>query len=94
MPYFTYRQNNSYGRFTKPAILVVVIAVDTEEADEKAEKAGLYFDGAGDCPCCGDRWWPAYYGERDKSEIIAEIRDLKEYYPNGQDGVPVVAVIV
>lgn len=70
--YYTYRQNNSGGTFTGPAIIVFIQAYSEEEANRKAMAEGLYFDGDGDCPCCGNRWsdWndkgfdePMIYGE-------------------------------
>src|SRR4051794_4942961 len=59
--FFHFRQNNSYGRFDIDLTRgissdVLIQADDIAEAFERAETMGLYFDGAGDCPCCGDRW--------------------------------------
>lgn len=62
--FFTYNQNNSGGDFVIDAqrgisTFVIVEADDDVEADEKAEKIGLYWDGVAegrDCECCGDRW--------------------------------------
>jgi hypothetical protein len=62
--FFTYRQNNSGGSFVKDENVdefVIIQAKNADEANEKAEKLGIYFHGVGegkDCPCCGDRWWP------------------------------------
>lgn len=55
--YYHYRQNNSGGFFTGPAINVYIEADTSEEADAIGVKNGLYFDGEGDCECCGDRWY-------------------------------------
>ena len=58
MPFYLYDQNNSGGFFTSPQ-LVVVYAENAEEANELAERHGVYFDGCEtgtDCSCCGDRW--------------------------------------
>lgn len=69
LKWFCYRQNNSGGRFIYDdslgiSVNVWVEARDAREADYRAERIGLYFDGAGDCPCCGDRWYSqSYYGE-------------------------------
>jgi hypothetical protein len=41
-------------------VYVIVEADSAEEADERAERIGLYFDGDGDCSCCGDRWTSAW----------------------------------
>lgn len=59
--WFCYRQNNSGGNFVYDegrgiSVNVWVQARDAGEADFRAERIGLYFDGAGDCSCCGDRW--------------------------------------
>lgn len=60
--FYTYRQNNSYGVFDVNDDVkhyVIIEANSAKEADEKAERIGLYFDGVKkgrDCPCCGDRW--------------------------------------
>lgn len=74
--FYTFSQNNSGGSFTFNAEAgishyVIIEADDLAEAMGKAEEIGLYFDGAGDCPCCGNRWYepwevsekPEIYGE-------------------------------
>lgn len=63
MAFFYYRQNNSGGRFDFDADAgisahVIVEADSADEANERAEGIGLYFDGSGDCRCCGNRWYP------------------------------------
>ncbi|MEU7243398.1 DUF7296 family protein [Streptomyces sparsogenes] len=60
--FFTFTQNNSYGAFdfdeARGITEYVIVEADTaDEANERAEGIGLYFDGVGDCPCCGDRWY-------------------------------------
>jgi len=65
MPFYTYTQNNSGGFFAYDdqrgvAEYVVVEADSAEQANERAESAGLYFGGAGDCECCGNRWSTAW----------------------------------
>ena len=68
--FYSFRQNNSGGRFVFDekdgiSVLVVVEADDYEDACRRAENIGIYFDGcqAGiDCPCCGDRWYRPYDG--------------------------------
>ena len=59
--FFTYDQNNSGGSFDYEAdrgisFYVIVEADSADEANNRAERIGLYFDGAGDCECCGNRW--------------------------------------
>ena len=66
--WYKYDQNNSGGDFViSPNLGIgpkVWIEADTAaEADERAEKIGIYFDGCQngvDCDCCGDRWDRAY----------------------------------
>lgn len=65
MPFFTYSQNNSGGSFDFDAgkgisAYVIIEADDAADANYKAEGIGLYFDGEGDCSCCGDRWYEAW----------------------------------
>lgn len=59
--FYTFDQNNSGGEWVidpKRGIghFVIVEAKSEDEATAKAEAIGLYFDGFGDCPCCGTRW--------------------------------------
>lgn len=69
--FFTFIQNNSGGSFVTDrssgiAHYVIVEAETFAKANELAERIGLYFDGEGDCPCCGNRWseqWDDRYGE-------------------------------
>lgn len=59
--FFHFRQNNSGGGFSGPAKNVWIEADDGEDANDRAERVGLYFNGTDDgtdCDCCGDRWWP------------------------------------
>lgn len=65
--FYDYRQNNSGGSFYLDETVghsVIVEAEDYEQANKRAKEIGLYFDGAGDCPCCGNRW----YAKRGRSE--------------------------
>lgn len=62
MNWYEFPQNNSGGRFItddKVCHLIYIQAESEEEAIEKAEELGCYWDGVNkgiDCPCCGDRW--------------------------------------
>jgi hypothetical protein len=73
--FFEYSQNNSGGGFTfDPAGVshyVIIEADSPEEANDKAERIGLYFDGQGDCDCCGYRWSECWDG--DKGEKVPSI---------------------
>ena len=65
LKYWTWRQNNTGGSFVRNAEvaeLVIVEAITPGEAEEKAASVGIYYNGCDDgmdCPCCGDRWYPA-----------------------------------
>lgn len=78
MPFYTFTQNNSGGSFIFDgeagiSHYVIVEAEDHSDANRKAEEIGLYFHGAGDCPCCGNRWCEAWQGEGDQSpEVYGE----------------------
>lgn len=59
--FYRYRQNNSGGLvdFNEKrgiSVNVIVEAPNLLMANAKAEDIGLYFDGEGDCECCGNRW--------------------------------------
>ena len=85
MPFFQYRQNNSGGQFTGPAIHVIIEADSADEADQRAvNEAGLYFDGCAqdiDCSCCGDRWHRAWDDGDDEPRVYDE--PWLEYKPTG-----------
>lgn len=71
--FYFYSQNNSGGSFRPPAINVIVEASSAAEADSIAEGLGLYFDGVGDCSCCGDRWHKAEE-DWDRFDTLAEAK--------------------
>ncbi len=59
--FYTYKQNNSGGNFhfdeqAGISHFVIIEADDVTAANSRAEAIGLYFDGDGDCECCGSRW--------------------------------------
>jgi hypothetical protein len=71
--FYHFSQNNSGGSFHFDEVAgithnVVVEAIDYMHANMLAEKIGLYFDGDGDCPCCGDRWY-SQWGETDGKDV-------------------------
>lgn len=60
--FYEYRQNNSGGSLDIDegvSIRVLVEAYSVRQANILAQKAGVYFGGYGDCPCCGDCWYEA-----------------------------------
>lgn len=77
MKFFTYHQNNSGGVFHSDEQVAPVVIIEAEsayDANDIALEVGIYFDGEGDCPCCGSRWqrawddeegddWPRIYGQ-------------------------------
>lgn len=67
--FYDFNQNNSGGSFDHDATRgighhVIVEATSAQDAVSRAESIGLYFDGSGDCSCCGNRWSEPY-GEGD-----------------------------
>lgn len=63
--WYEFRQNNSGGSFVFDetsgiSVHVIVEADSAADANERARRIGLYFDGCesgADCDCCGDRWY-------------------------------------
>lgn len=65
MAWYHFRQNNSGGSFVYDeangiSVHVLIEAEDYKAANDRAEDIGLYFDGRGDCPYCGNRWCEQY----------------------------------
>lgn len=94
--YFTYTQNNSGGSFTLPAKYVIVWAKNADEANDKAEEAGLYFDGCSsgfDCSCCGDRWYRSWEDGTKTPKIYDQ--PAKSYVDNWNQilGIPTVHIV-
>ena len=72
--FFHFRQNNTGGSFTYDdakgiSITVIIEADDATQANYLAERIGLYFDGSGDCSCCGNRWYEAW-GDGDPKPLV------------------------
>lgn len=70
--FYQFRQNNSGGSFYFDesqgiSVNVIIEADNAQEANEIAKDKGLYFDGYGDCPCCGNRWYETF--EEDGNEV-------------------------
>lgn len=67
--FYCYNQNNSGGSFVSNdsvAHYVFIEADSANEADDRAEDIGIYFNGVKnyrDCECCGDRWYEARYND-------------------------------
>jgi hypothetical protein len=70
--FYTYRQNNSGGRFIGYKY-VIIEAENAERANEIAQDNDVYFNGCSaglDCSCCGDRWYPAFEGDCSEEPMI------------------------
>ncbi len=91
LKWYMFNQNNSGGVFEiRPeegiGETVWVQARNVAEANQRAEGIGLYFDGSGDCSCCGNRWsevWGSDEGTTKEPYIWAEWRDV---YAHRYDG--------
>jgi hypothetical protein len=88
--FFTYRQNNSFGKFDaddKVAVYVIIEADSAKEADQRAQDwAGIYFNGCDqgiDCPCCGDRWSEAWDDNEGTEEPTIYGEPAQEYLGTG-----------
>lgn len=74
--FYCFNQNNSGGGFDiddDVAHFVIIEAASADAANERAESIGIYFNGCdtgNDCPCCGDRWYPAWSDEGDETPVI------------------------
>jgi hypothetical protein len=90
MAYFIFIQNNSGGYYTAPAIQFVVTADDAETANKIALGNGLYFDGSGDCDCCGARWREVV--AEDASDEVAQIGDWIKR-SSFADDVPAIVIV-
>lgn len=83
--WFEFNQRNSGGRFYKEmGLMVFVQAATAEEANARAEVFGVYFDGVrsgSDCPCCGDRWSPAWGSDEGLTtlEMRARLPEAKKF---------------
>lgn len=62
LKWYEFTQNNSGGYFEEDENVchrMLIEASSFDEATEKAESLGCYWNGVSadiDCPCCGDRW--------------------------------------
>lgn len=100
--FYEFDQNNSGGffDFDESAGIthwVIVEADSLQDAIDRAEDIGVYFDGCSkgiDCSCCGDRWhepWsddastePTIYGEPLTNDTFAE-RGLGTWMNKGKE---------
>lgn len=73
--WFTFDQNNSGGNFVYDeqagiSTKVLIEAHSATEANRIAQGIGLYFDGDGDCSCCGDRWYSKWSNDEGDDEPL------------------------
>lgn len=76
--FYNFRQNNSGGGFninptSGVGIHTIIEANSMEEANETAERIGIYFNGVDrghDCSCCGDRWSRAWRDEGESEPTV------------------------
>ena len=70
LKWFEFRQNNSGGVFVADknlSVHVYIEATTPAAANQRAQELGIYFDGFGDCPCCGNRWCEVWEGDEGES---------------------------
>lgn len=72
MTWFEFGQNNSGGRWCKPAIRVVVEANDENAAVRVAEARGVD-ESAPFCPCCGERWSLSFPSQHENKPGLHEL---------------------
>ena len=96
MAWFEFSQNNSGGSFTiRPEYgigpVVWIEANDAEDACERAQNIGIYFNGVEDgmdCECCGDRWHRPWDSGEEYPAVDSrwDFGWHKEVYFHPQDG--------
>ena len=92
--FYTFRQNNSGGRFSYDekagiSVNVIIEADSVGQAAARAESAGLYFDGVEedlDCSCCGDRWSVPYEDGSDLPQVYGKTIVLGQSYVEANAG--------
>jgi hypothetical protein len=74
--FYTFIQNNTLGYFIDPAMYVCVEADSASEANEIAQRHGVYFNSSlePECECCGYRWTPIRTGSKgtEKPEVFGK----------------------
>ena len=75
--YYTFEQKNSGGYWDLEYHFVIIEAPNADEANDIAEKHGVYFDSSRDCSCCGSRWSSVYEDDAtDAPEIFSDSLDV------------------
>ncbi len=89
--FYVFHQNNSGGSYEITddlACEVIIEATSGDDANRRAKKIGIYFDGCEsgiDCDCCGDRWYETDDNEgTDTPRIYGEsVLDYEPLYGKG-----------
>ncbi len=74
--YYEFSQNNSGGGFDLDENYgedVLIAARNKDEANERAQRIGVYFNGCDDerdCECCGDRWSAQWSESKDVAPLV------------------------
>ena len=90
LKWFTFSQNNSGGTFSvndKVDAWVFIQARTPDEANNLAERIGIYFNGCAsgyDCGCCGDRWSSQWRDEKGEDIPTKYGEPLEGYSPSEQ----------
>lgn len=93
MNWYCFEQNNSGGSFVvdnKVCSRLFIESESFEDAVEKAEELGCYWDGVDnsiDCPCCGDRWSKSNNTPIDLNRYRDEGYEVSTYYNSYTDAV-------
>jgi|SRR5687767_4063722 len=100
--FFEYDQNNSKGSFDYNenagiSVTIFVQASSAGEANSIARSIGLYFDGEGDCGCCGSRWheassWSSDYGSEGLEAYLEDYVTSPYFHKWMEDGKPEVFI--
>jgi hypothetical protein len=83
--FYTFNQNNSGGKFVtneKVCHFVIIEADSADQANDKAEDIGIYFNGVRaeiDCSCCGDRWYSQWHEDDGEETPMIYDKSPSEY---------------
>ena len=91
--YYDFHQNASGGTFDVNiergiSVIVIIEADNMDEAINRAEYIGLYFDGYGDCPCCGSRWTEPWDGDNEPCVYGKPVKECVNHTKRTDQGVP------